>query len=75
MMSCLLRLVRLSPGPSEMTAPTGVVADAIVFSDGLAILHWRTDPHGTEIYESEDAMRRVRESSGRSHFEEVELYQ
>lgn len=67
----VLLLIRTEPGPSEETRPTGVVAEAIVFSDGPAVLHWLTDPHGTEFYESEADMRRIREHSGRSRFYEA----
>lgn len=66
----VLRLVRDTPGPAPYDA-TGTVADAAVFPDGLAILHWRTAPAGTEVYQSEADMRLVRERSGRSHFEEA----
>jgi hypothetical protein len=68
------QLFRMAPGPDEITARTGIVAEAAVFSDGLAVLHWLTDPAGTEIYpapDGEDDMRAVRESSGRSQFHET----
>jgi hypothetical protein len=67
-----LHLIRDVPGPTVHAAwLTGIVAEAVVFSDGLAVLHWLTDPAGTEIYPSEDAMREVREASGRSRFIET----
>ena len=66
-----LRLVRDVPGPTEQTRETGGVAEAVVFSDGRAVLHWLTDPRGTEFYESEADMREVREASGRSRFTET----
>jgi hypothetical protein len=65
----VLRLVRTEPGQGA-AQPTGTVAEAAVFSDGTAVLHWLTDPGGTEFYASEQAMRGVRESSGRSRFTE-----
>jgi hypothetical protein len=65
----LLHLIRTEPGPG-VAEPTGTVAEAVVFSDGTAVLHWLTDPCGTEFYASEDAMRGVRERSGRSAFAE-----
>jgi len=67
----LLRLIRMVPGQSPEAAPTGVVADAVVFPDGTSVLHWRSMPAATEIYPSEHAMRQVRERSGRSRFEVV----
>jgi hypothetical protein len=66
-------LIRVIPGPTPFTQATGIVADAVVFPDGLAVLHWRGQGKGrmrAEIYESEEDMRDVRERSGRSHFEE-----
>ena len=66
----LLSLVRMEPGPSEETRPTGIVAEATVFSDGTAVLHWLTEPRGTEFYPDETAMRKIREASGRSRFYE-----
>lgn len=65
----ILQLVRTEPGPSEETRPTGVVAEAAVFSSGTAVLHWLTRPGATEVYASEADMRRIREFSGRSRFE------
>jgi hypothetical protein len=48
------------------------VAEAVVFSDGTtAILKWLTNPKSVEIYSSEKEMRAVRESSGRSYFQEL----
>jgi hypothetical protein len=67
-------LERVFPGQTEMTMVTGTVAEATVFSDGLAVLHWLTDPAGTEVYPAPDGeilMRQVRESSGRSRFTET----
>ena len=64
----ILFLSRTEAGPTEMTRQTGVVAEAVVFSDGQAILHWLTYPRGTEVYPSEAEMRAVREGSGRSRF-------
>lgn len=64
----LLYLSRLVPGPTPATRVTGVVAEAVVFSDGPAVLHWLTEPRGTEMYPSEADMREIRESSGRSVF-------
>jgi hypothetical protein len=68
------QLVRVIPGQTETTQVTGIVAEAAVFSDGLAVLHWLTDPAGTEVYPAPDGealMRQVRESSGRSQFRET----
>lgn len=48
-----------------------VTADAIVFPDGVSVLHWRTDPASTEVYPSAEAMYKVREASGRSQFQVV----
>jgi hypothetical protein len=45
-----------------------IVADAVVFPDGMCVLHWRTDPPGTEIYPSKSAMHQIRHASGRSVF-------
>jgi hypothetical protein len=66
-----LQLVRLVAGQTPQTAATGVVADVAVFPDGRCILVWRTDPAGIEIYPSEDALRQVREASGRAVFREL----
>jgi hypothetical protein len=66
-----LRLVRDVPGPAEQTRETGGVAEAVVYSDGRAVLHWLTEPRGTEFYDSEADMRAVREASGRSRFTET----
>lgn len=63
-----MKLVRKSPGETNVSQATGVVAEAVVFSDGLSVLHWLTDPAGTEMYAQEEMMRRVRELSGRSEF-------
>lgn len=65
-----LALIRETPGPSEVTKDTGIVAEAVVFSDGSAVLHWLTSPWATEVYASEADMRKIREFSGRSHFTE-----
>jgi len=68
------QLIRDTPGNTEATAVTGIVAEATVFSGGLAVLHWLTSPDGTEVYPApsgEEAMREVRESSGRSRFAET----
>ena len=70
-MTRLLTLTRCGPGPTEVTQRVGVVADAVIFPDGSAVLHWRTVPSGTEFYPTEKAMRLIRESSGRSYFTEV----
>lgn len=67
----ILHLIRTTLGLSGQLVSRDVVAEAAVFSDGPAVLHWLTDPAGTEFYPSEAAMRHVRESSGRSRFEEV----
>lgn len=67
----LLSLVRTEAGPSEETRTVGVVAEAVVFSSGTAILHWLTKPGSTEVYASERDMRKIREFSGRSRFEET----
>jgi hypothetical protein len=67
----VLELIRSIPGSDEITRRTGVVAEAVVFSDGTAVLHWTAEPYGTEMYPSEDRMREVRERSGRSQFREV----
>jgi len=64
----ILSLVREVPGPSEVTRPTGIVAEACVFSDGSAVLRWLTNPGATEWYASEEDMRKIREFSGRSRF-------
>lgn len=67
----MYHLVRQAPGPTAQTAVTGVVAEAVVFGDGIAVLHWLTEPRGTEFYPSEAAMRQIREGSGRSRFVQV----
>ncbi len=59
-------LNRHSPLPGQ---PGGVVAEAVVFSTGLAVLQWLTEPQAVETYPSEAAMRGQREQSGRSVFE------
>ena len=64
----LFRLERPNPLPDQ---EGGHVADAIVFPDGMSILRWRTEPKGVEIYPTEQAMRDVRERSGRSILVEV----
>ncbi len=66
-----LLLERTVPGPSGLTAKTRIVAEAVVFSDGSAVLRWQTGIGVTELYPSEDDMRVVREASGRSCFLEV----
>jgi len=58
-------LYRYKPNPGQ---ERGCVADAAVYPDGTAILKWRTDPGGIEIYPSEADMRNIRERSGRSQF-------
>jgi hypothetical protein len=65
-----LTLIRTEPGPSDETKPTGIVAEAAVYSDGTAVLHWLTSPGATEVYASEEDMRAIREFSGRSRFYE-----
>jgi len=67
----VLKLFRDMPGPDELTAKRGIVAEAVVFSDGKAVLHWLTGIDVTETYPSEDDMRLVRERSGRSRFIEA----
>lgn len=67
----IFNLIRTAPGPSEQTARTGIVAEAIVFSDGTAVLRWLSTPGATEFYASEKDMRKIREFSGRSHFTEI----
>jgi hypothetical protein len=64
----VLYLVRTAPGPSEVTSRTGIVAEAAVFSDGAAVLHWLTTPGATEVYGSVGDMRKIREFTGRSKF-------
>jgi hypothetical protein len=64
----ILVLTRITPGPSPETQVTGDVAEAVVFSDGPAVLHWLTEPRGTEFYPSEQDMRKIREFSGRPEF-------
>lgn len=66
----ILQLLREQPGPG-IAGATGIVAEAVVYSDGVAVLHWLTAPGGTEFYPSEADMRLVRESSGRSRFTEA----
>jgi DNA-binding transcriptional ArsR family regulator len=56
---------------TEAEQSPGRVAEAVVFSDGKAVLHWLTDPGSIEFYASEDEMRAVRERSGRSRFAET----
>jgi hypothetical protein len=68
------QLIRETPGPSAAMQVTEIVAEAVVYSDGLAVLHWLTDPAGTEVYPAPDGeilMRQVRERSGRSQFRET----
>ena len=60
-------------GVDEVTRRTGLVAEAVVFSDGHCVLHWVTDPYATEFYCAEEDMRKIREASGRSRFTEVKL--
>jgi hypothetical protein len=67
----VLKLFRDVAGPTEVTRTRGIVAEAIVFSDGQAVLHWLGYPRGTEVYPSEAEMRAVREASGRSRFTEA----
>lgn len=61
----ILLLFRSEPAGGQAG---GVVAEAVVFTDGTAVLHWLTEPRATEAYPSEEAMRQVREASGRSVF-------
>jgi hypothetical protein len=70
-MSRHLILTRMVPGPGLAHA-TGQVAEATVYDDGTAVLHWLTDPHATEVYPSEAGMRQVREISGRSWFSDAD---
>lgn len=67
----IFSLIRTAPSPSDETSRTGIVAEAIVFSDGTAVLRWLTAPGATEFYASEKDMRKIREFSGRSHFTEI----
>ena len=64
----LLFLYRMTPGPTDQTSSTGIVADAAIFPNGRCVLVWRTDSNGMEIYDSEQAMRTIHERSGRSVF-------
>jgi hypothetical protein len=68
------QLIRDTPGTTPAAEVTGVVAEAVIFSDGQAVLHWLTYPAGTEVYPApggEALMREVREASGRSRFAET----
>lgn len=58
-----LILVRHTPGPAPQTEVTGAVAEAVVFGDGTAVLHWLIEPCGTEFYSSEAALCEIREGS------------
>lgn len=43
----ILRLLRSKPADGQAS---GVVAEAAVFTDGTAVLHWLTEPRATEVY-------------------------
>ena len=64
-------LMLFRSGDAGGADPTVVVAYAVVFADGVSVLHWLTEPNSTEVYGSEADMRSVRESSGRSRFLEA----
>ena len=46
------------------TSGTGVVAEGVVFSDGTAVLRWRTDLHSTAIYDTVDDLMAVHGHEG-----------
>ena len=46
---------------------TGVVAEGVVFSDGLAILRWLREPYALGVYESIDALISVHGHEGNTH--------
>ena len=43
---------------------TGVVAEGVVFSDGLTILRWLREPYALGVYESIDALISVHGHEG-----------
>lgn len=76
-------LSKPAPHPSQMrrfilfrtidptgVSGTGVVAEGLVFTDGLSILHWLCDPHATGIYPSLEDILSVHGHEGctRIHF-------
>ena len=66
-----LVLFERPPGLGGARVPP-IVADAVVFPDGMSVLHWRTRNRGAvEIYATETAMRTAREHARRVHFEEA----
>lgn len=48
---------------------TGIVAEGVVFSDGLAVLHWLREPYALGVYESLDALISVHGHEGRTRIE------
>lgn len=45
---------------------TGVVADGVQFTDGQAVLHWRTRVHSTAIYANVDELMIVHGHGGKT---------
>ena len=45
---------------------TGVVADGVVFPDGVAVLRWRTAGASTAIYDSVEDVERIHGHDGKT---------
>lgn len=65
-MRCFL-LVRESD-PSGVSG-TGVVAEGVEFSDGLAVLHWLREPYGLNVYLKIEDLVAVHGHGGASYIE------
>lgn len=46
---------------------TGVVAEGVVFSDGLAVLRWLREPHALGVFDSLEALISVHGHEGRTY--------
>lgn len=43
---------------------TGIVADGVMFDDGICVLHWRGEDRSTVLWESLDPLQRVHGHDG-----------
>jgi len=51
---------------------TGVVAEGVEFSDGMAVMRWRRAPYGLNVYHCMDALIAVHGHGGASHIRFVD---
>jgi len=51
---------------------TGIVAEGIVFMDGIVILKWLREPYALGIYETLEALISVHGHEGNTHVEFIE---